>query len=166
MADIVFSRDQGWDVPSSEAAEAETAENFATRIVETADFSTGDLPFGPKPHPYAYWTKQLLWLISDDIVGRKRRYTDWKGAETVINAAKRGLATDLRNWREDRKTQLSEERYARLGFAEAEAWLQWLRIFRKRVKAVSEHCRNSSGVNAKILRAWEVIVSCWLALDF
>lgn len=113
-------------------------------------------------HPYEYWTKNLLWLISDDITGglsKSSRGTDWKGAEKVINAAKHTLATELWKWREDRKEQLSAERYAGLRTKEAQAWCQWLQAFRSQVKSVSAEYRESFGVNVGITEAAAVIVS-------
>ncbi|GAA5992860.1 hypothetical protein JCM10908_001378 [Rhodotorula pacifica] len=164
-----------WQATPQELAEANSGTAFATCLVTTPNLEDVELPAmepSKKTDRLAYstWCADLLQLISLDVLGlhRKRnRGADWTHNKGIINQAAPNLAEILYDWREERKRQLSQQRYDALTAVDAEAWCQWLVKLREMVQSTFSYWSEHVNQDSAITNAASVILSyTWEKIEY
>ncbi|GAA5992841.1 hypothetical protein JCM10908_001367 [Rhodotorula pacifica] len=146
------AKEYGWEPTVEEQQAAEETLRFANEILDSPALALITLPAsltGPARRTYSAWPVDLLYLISLYVCGLERkgktRGTDWQKNKPVIDAAVPGLADRLQKRRDDRKAQLSQQRYNSLSIIEASAWFDWLAGLASAVKEVAKKRAGETG---------------------
>lgn len=148
---------------------AKRAVGFATQIAEAPDLQqVNGLPVSAEyehltaPRDYAQWKQKLQMVTQYDIRSASWRRTAAARAQSLpqiqhdVNGAQPDLWTELEEWVEQRKEELSSKRYNGLSVGEKNAWVEWLEELQGKVR--------EAHVAGGIKRAVTVIVSCLVCI--
>ncbi|KWU41031.1 hypothetical protein RHOSPDRAFT_27897 [Rhodotorula sp. JG-1b] len=159
----------GWHSKPQPQEQANTADEFARKIMHAEDPKNVDLPSNAlkadESKQYATMRNMLTALITLNVCGEMRSSQGELTRDTnkvLINEAQAGLADDLWRWRERCKALLKEWRYDTVH--KAQPWHVWLRRLGERVVAVSHTWNNNK--KEGIRQAAQIIASLSPFLPF
>ena len=160
---------QDWHSKPQPQEQANTADEFARKIMHAEDPKNVDLPSNAlkadESKQYANMRNMLRALITLNVCGEMRSSQGGLTRDTnkvLINEAQAGLADDLWRWRERCKALLKEWRYDTVH--KAQPWHVWLKRLGERVVAASHTWDNNK--KEGIRQAAQIIASLSPFLPF